>query len=259
MSRALCMRLLVIVSAALLAASCTAPTLTPTPVPSRTVTPSLPTPTPREPHVTYAPTQADPTPRPTNTPTPCGTCEALHPALYGSVIVQSWEDTNDDGAWQMYADEGLPEWGVASTVALWYASDLPLDIWPVTGVQIPITWRGIGVYTTLLPGLYNVMLYSYEDTCLVPYYDNDLWATVNAAGQAVVHMRFWRKPGCDAYATPGPTPTPSVTPTPITVPCPDYYNQCQPACSGNTQADPYKSCGPGLVCCMPMPTRTAIP
>lgn len=229
-------------------------TPTPTTVQTRTATPTIPA------VVTYSPTQADPTPRPSNTPTPCGTCEPLHPALYGSVILQSWEDSDGDGEWRMGSETDYQEWGVPSTVTLLYDGDLPLSVWNVTGVQIPTGWRGIAVYTTLLPGLYTVVITDYdEQRCLVPYADSDIWAQVQAAGQTVVKARFWRRPGCYSYGTPTVTPTPKPTSTPFSVPCPNYYDDCRVECTGNTYADQYKTCQPPLLCCMPMPTRTAVP
>jgi len=229
------------------------PTSSPT-LKTRTATPTIPG------VVTYSPTQADPTPRPSNTPTPCGTCEPLHPLLYGSVIVQSWEDSDGDGEWRMGGENDYQEWGVPATVTLLYDGDLPLSVWNVTGVQLATSWRSIAVYTTLLPGLYTVVITDYDELrCLVPYYDTDIWAQVQAAGQTVVKARFWRRPGCYDYGTPTVTPTPSVTPTPRNYVCPLFSTNCLPSCPGNLVIDPRGECGPGFVCCVPGPTRTATP
>ena len=261
MSREHSMKLLAVGCVALLAASCATPTPTPTPAPSRTVTPSLPTPTATWPlPVTYSPTQADPTPRPSHTPTPCGTCEPINPSLLGGVTIACLEDTDGDGIWDEGDDENAQEWAVPCTITLLYDGALPLSIWPVTGVQVPIGWRGIGVYSLLLPGLYNVLVTSYEEqACLVPYHDNPIWAQVQAAGQAHLLMRFWRRPGCYSYGTPTVTATPSVTPTPRNYVCPLYSTNCLPSCPGNLMVDPRGQCGPGFVCCVPAPTRTATP
>lgn len=241
----------------LMACSCNAPALpaTATPAPTATATPTV---NPFEPHVTYSPTQPLPTPRPTNTPTPCGTCEPLHPLLYGSVIVHTWEDADGDGEWHQGGDYN--EWGTPATVSLMYAGDLPLAVWNVTGVRIPTTWRGIATYTTLLPGLYNVYVYDYEEQrCLVPYHDNSMWAQVQAAGQTLVKVRFWRRPGCYDNGTPTVTPTPRPTATPYPYPCPLYSTNCLPSCPGNLVIDPRGECGPGFVCCVPGATRTVTP
>lgn len=226
--------LLCLILCAMLVAACDTPpppTITPTPTVQPTVPPATPTTTPTATTTrTVTPTlQATPT----ATPTP-----------FGDLILHCFVDANDD-AMRQWDEPGI-----------WCQVYLGTQDSPPTYHVLETGAAGVAV-VTMQPGTYSVVLHDYRAWPGVrPDYRQALTVVIEDGGMDVLFVPFV---GPLEPETVTPTPTITRTPTPVTVPCPNYYANCLPACSGNTAPDAYKSCGPGLVCCLPMPTRTAVP
>ena len=207
------------------------PTITPTPTVVPSVVPSVtPTATPTSTQTRTVTPTFQPSATPTATTTP-----------FGDLILHCFVDVSDDAMRQW------DEPGIWCVVYLGTQDNPPVYHVLTSGAG------GIAV-VTMAPGTYTVILHDYQAWPGVrPDYRQALTVVIEDGGMDVLFVPFTGPAEPET-----PTATPTATPRPYYA-CSNYYVNCKLACDANQQVDYYGQCGAGLICCLPMATRTATP